>query len=62
MSAPAGFQLSGSAPEAYQRYDVAAIDTAKAPALVADPGFHDLHILPYQLRIHSSAGSRRSKT
>src|SRR5215470_8325713 len=35
MSAPSGFQLSGSAPEAYQRYGVAAIGTAKAQELVA---------------------------
>jgi ubiquinone/menaquinone biosynthesis C-methylase UbiE len=35
MSAASGFQLSGSAPEAYQRYGVAAIGTAKAQELVA---------------------------
>jgi ubiquinone/menaquinone biosynthesis C-methylase UbiE len=35
MSAPSGFQLSGSAPEAYQRYGVAALGTAKAQELVA---------------------------
>jgi ubiquinone/menaquinone biosynthesis C-methylase UbiE len=35
MSALSGFQLSGSAPEAYQRYGVAAIGTAKAQELVA---------------------------
>jgi ubiquinone/menaquinone biosynthesis C-methylase UbiE len=35
MSAPSGFQLSGSAPEAYQRYGVPALGTAKAQDLVA---------------------------
>ena len=35
MSAPAGFQLSGSAPEAYQRYGGVAIGTATAQDLVA---------------------------
>jgi ubiquinone/menaquinone biosynthesis C-methylase UbiE len=35
MSAPSGFQLSGNAPEAYQRYGVAALGTAKAQDLVA---------------------------
>jgi ubiquinone/menaquinone biosynthesis C-methylase UbiE len=35
MRAPSGFQLSGSAPEAYQRYGVATIGTAKAQELVA---------------------------
>jgi ubiquinone/menaquinone biosynthesis C-methylase UbiE len=35
MSAPSGFQLSGSAPEAYQRYGVPALGTAKAHDLVA---------------------------
>jgi ubiquinone/menaquinone biosynthesis C-methylase UbiE len=35
MRAPPGFQLSGSAPEAYQRYGVAAIGAAKAQELVA---------------------------
>src|SRR5262245_49976840 len=34
MSAPSGFQLSGSAAEAYQRYGVAAVGTAKAQELV----------------------------
>ena len=34
MPAPSGFQLSGSAPELYQRYGVAAIGTAKAQELV----------------------------
>lgn len=35
MSAPSGFQLSGSAPEAYQCYGVAALGTVKAQDLVA---------------------------
>ena len=35
MSAPSGFQLSGSAPEAYQCYGVPALGTAKAQDLVA---------------------------
>ncbi len=35
MSAPSGFQLSGSAPEAYQRYGVPALGTVKAQDLVA---------------------------
>ena len=35
MCALSGFQLSGSAPEAYQRYGVVAIGTAKAQELVA---------------------------
>jgi protein-L-isoaspartate O-methyltransferase len=35
MRAPSGFQLSGSAPEAYQLYGVAAIGTAKAQELIA---------------------------
>jgi ubiquinone/menaquinone biosynthesis C-methylase UbiE len=35
MSTPSGFQLSGSAPEAYQRYGVAALGTAKAQELAA---------------------------
>ena len=35
MSAPSGFQLSGSAPEAYQRYGVPALGAAKAQDLVA---------------------------
>ena len=34
MATPSGFQLSGSAPELYQRYGVAAIGTAKAQELV----------------------------
>jgi len=34
LPAPSGFQLSGSAPELYQRYGVAAIGTAKAQELV----------------------------
>src|SRR5215472_2111245 len=48
MSAPSGFQLSGSAPEAYQRYGVAAIGTAKAQELVAlaalQPATHVLDV------------------
>jgi SAM-dependent methyltransferase len=35
MSAPAGFQLTGSAPEVYQRYGVVAVGRAKAQDLVA---------------------------
>jgi SAM-dependent methyltransferase len=35
MSTLSGFQLSGSAPEAYQRYGVPALGTAKAQDLVA---------------------------
>jgi SAM-dependent methyltransferase len=35
LAAPSGFQLSGSAPELYQRYGVTAIGTAKAQDLVA---------------------------
>ena len=35
MSAPSGFQLTGSAPEVYQRYGVVAVGRAKAQDLVA---------------------------
>jgi cyclopropane fatty-acyl-phospholipid synthase-like methyltransferase len=35
MSEASGFQLRGSAPEAYQRYGVTAIGTVKAQDLVA---------------------------
>ena len=50
MSAPSGFQLSGSAPEAYQHYGDAAIGTAKAQELVAlaalQPGARVLDLGP----------------